>query len=305
MAVLFDMRWNDATATPVFQMIHGTQRLEKLLSFGEEFCVSMISSTPTCTGSFHKSEYFPCPDGVVGTKKCERCKKAEEYFPCQFCNGFNCIRFSPQKIENCDADHMVYLALFSEDIIKVGVSRMSRGKARQFEQGSHMTRIFATGISGVQARRIETNLMKAGFADKIPATQKRNILFPDISEQQATNLLEKKYQYAKDHITSVMPEMKKYIVENEIWDMRSVYAGSLEKFLVLEKSTKPIHFLSLQQGDSVGGTLAMVKGSYLVIETNTELVILFGKEYIGQDLCFDPCEAGILLASGGFQGALF
>jgi len=256
-------------------------------------------------GSLKNGVYSSCKHQAIGVKKCEDCKKKEDYFPCQFCNGFNCVRFSPEKIENCDAEHMVYLALFSEEIVKVGVSRISRGKARQFEQGSHMSRIFAQGISGVQARRIETNLTKAGFPDKIPATQKRNILFPEISEENAKNLLEEKYQFAREYIISMMPEMKKFLVENEVWDLRSFYAGTNEQFEALKMSSKPVHFLEMKAGDSVGGFLRMVKGSYLIIETPTELVSILAKDLIGKECSFDRCEEGISLASGGFQGALF
>lgn len=305
MPLIFDMRWKESSAQPVFQTIENGKKQEHILELGKPFCCTLHSSSPSCVGSFKNNEYKPCPTNAQNTKKCEACKKMDDYFPCQFCNGFNCIRFSPEKIENCDADHMVYLALFSADVVKVGVSRISRGKARQFEQGSHATRIFATGISGVQARRIETNLMKIGFLDKIPATQKKTILFPEISFDSSVDVLESKYQFAKDHIASMMPEMKKYLVLNEVWDMRSFYAGSSDAFEELEKNPKPVHFLSLQQNDQVGGVLKMVKGSYLVIETPTELVSILGKELVGHSISFDPCKDGISLASGGFQGAFF
>lgn len=305
MPLIFDMRWNDQNKLPFFQIIENKIKNDFFLQINQPFFLSISSEPLQCVGHIKNGEYISCPNNAQGTKKCEICKKAEEYFPCQFCNGFNCVRFSPEKIENCDAEHMVYLALFSEDIIKVGVSRMSREKARQFEQGSHMTRIFARGISGVQARRIETNLTKAGFPDKIPASQKRNILFPDITAEKAEILLDERYEYAKEYIISMMPEMKKYLVENEVWDMRSFYAGSEEHFEKLEQNQKPVHFLELTNGDSIGGILRMVKGSYAVVETPTELAIILCKTLIGITISFDPCNDGISLAAGGFQGALF
>ncbi len=306
MPLLFDQRWNDTSALPKLQIIENNAFEEITLQINQPFYIKLSeNSTLQCVGSRKNGNYTPCPTHAKGSKKCELCKKAEDYFPCQFCNGFNCMRFSPEKIENCDAEHMVYLALFSEDIVKVGVSRISRGMARQFEQGTHMARIFAKGISGVQARRIETNLIKAGFPDKIPATQKRNILFPDITPENARTLLEEKYKYAKDHIIAMMPEMKKFLVDDEVWDMRSFYAGNETHFEKLQASPKAIHFLKLNAGDSVGGILRMVKGSYLIIETPTELVIVLAKDLVGETILLDPCEDGISLASGGFQGALF
>ena len=54
-----------------------------------------------------------------------------------------------------------------------------------------------------------------------------------------------------------MPEMMKYIVEDEFWDMRSFYSHDFE---ILETSQKAVHFLDLKEGESVGGILKGVKG---------------------------------------------
>lgn len=298
---IFDFRWDDKLQKPYFQYIEKGGIEKKFFEFGKEIFLTCSSADVSCVGSMQKGKYVPCPDKVVGKKKCERCKKAEDYFPCQFCNGFNCSKFRDIKIENCDADHMVYLALFNEEIVKVGVSRFTRGKARQFEQGSHYTRIFASGMSGVTARRIEHTIGKAGFKDKIPASQKKHILLPKISVKEGKKILDEKFEFAKENLLSHMPEMAKYIVENEFWDVREKYSND---FNALESSTLPIHFEQLEEGESIGGKLVGVKGSFLLIDTGTEIATVLAKNYVGKEISFEPCPLGVT-KNGGFQGSMF
>jgi len=108
-------------------------------------------------------------------------------------------------------------------------------------------------------------------------------------------------EFAKENIHHQMPEMMKYIVENEFWDMRSFYANDFD---FLEKSHKAVHYLDLKEGESVGGVLKGVKGAFLLIETPTELVVILAKKLAGKEISFDECEEGISKI-GGFQGGLF
>lgn len=302
---IFDFRWDDATKEPFFKYLEddSSDQLSKYtVSRNENFSITVLDEQVKCVGFEKNSEYNICKNKEnAGVKKCEVCKKSEDYFPCQFCNGFNCDKFRKEKIKNCDADHMVYLALFSKDIVKVGVSGVSRMQARQFEQGSHYTRIVIEGVSGVTARRIEHSIGKLGFPDKIPATKKKDILLPRLSLQEGQEILEKKFQEVKNYIQDEMPEMKKYIVEEKFWDMRSFYS---DNFSEIEASLKPIHFLTLSEGDSVGGVLKAIKGSFLLIETPTEFVVLLAKSLVGKVVSFNSVESGIH-KTGGFQGGLF
>lgn len=300
---IYDFRWEEKNSQPYFETIQNGRLEKKFLNISQKFSLTLTNAIPKCVGAKVKGEYRPCPKKNTGQKKCEICKKTEDYFPCQFCNGFNCSRFRDEKIPNCDADHMVYLALFDGDLVKVGVSGIKRGKARQFEQGSHFTRILATGMSGVMARRIETTLIRSGFVDKVPASKKKNILFPEISLEEGKKILSEKFDFASDQIISMMPEMKKFLGEEEIfWDMRSFYQKFSEE--ITQKFSLPIHILSLEEGESVGGDLVMVKGSFLVINTGTELVVLLAKDLVGREISLEDCAVGIT-KNGGFQGGFF
>ena len=304
---IFDFRWDDTTKKPFFKYLKNDGDKNILIKAIEQnmpISITVIDEKVKCVGYEKKGEYNSCKNSDItqtGVKKCELCKKSEDYFPCQFCNGFNCDKFRKEKIENCDATHMVYLALFSKDIVKVGVSRLSRMHSRQFEQGSHYTRILVEGVSGVTARRIEHGIGKLGFPDKIPATKKKDIVLPHISLKEGQDILEEKFQLARNYILDDMPEMAKYIVEEKFWDMRPFYSN---EFSEIEASSKPTHFITLQEGDSVGGVLKAVKGSFLLIETSTEFVVLLAKSLVGKIISFEEVENGIN-KTGGFQGGLF
>ncbi len=304
---IFDFRWSDKTKEPLFKYIennHSSELQVKKLKRNTNFSITLVDERVTCVGYEKNGKYEGCKNPnseETAVKKCVLCKKLEDYFPCQFCNGFNCSTFRKEKIENCDASHMVYLALFSKDIVKVGVSRSSRMYARQFEQGSHYTRILVEGVSGVVARRIEYFVGKLGFPDKIPATKKKDLVIPGVSLEEGKKILEEKYQMAKSYIQDEMPEIKKYIVENTFWDMRPFYS---EDFLEIEKSSKVIHFVTLEEGDSVGGVLKAVKGSFLLLETPSEFVVLLAKSLVGKKVSFEEVEPGIHKKMG-FQGGLF
>jgi hypothetical protein len=280
---IFDFRWDDKTSKPYFQIIKNNNIENKFLEYDKELSISVIDNSFECVGNIQNKKYSPCLTSEKETKKCDKCKKLEDYFPCQYCNGFNCNKFRNDKIQNCDDEHMVYLALFSKDIVKVGVSKLSRMKARQIEQGSHFTIIFAKGMSGVMARRLEYNIGKLGFPDKIPANKKKEIIIPKIDLEEGKQILNQKYNLAKNYIIDSMPEMLKYIVDDEFWDLRELYSKNFEN---LEKSNKPIQFLSLEKGDSINGVLRGTKGSFLIIETEREIVLILAKKFIGKKNIF-------------------
>lgn len=298
---IFDFRWKE-NLTPVFQTISGLQWTEIAVKQEKPFFLQVEETPLKCVGNYNNGEYSPCGTHEEGVKKCDVCKRADEYFPCQFCNGFNCQKFRDEKIENCDASHMVYLALFTSGLVKVGVSRMSRGKARQVEQGSHFTRIFAENLSGIAARRMEHALTQMGFPDKVPSSQKKDFLFPEISRTEGKNILEQKATDANEFLTSHAPEYKKYIITDEkFWDLTTEYA---DDFKSIENSTNPFHFVTLQPGESLGGTLKMVKGPFIVVDTKDEIVAFSAKDLGGYCVCFDECDEGLHMHDA-LQSSLF
>lgn len=300
-SLVFDFRWNEK-AQPLFQLVENGTLCEYFLKKEEHFSLRILDTPLKCVGSLREGEYDPCPNHEIGTKKCEICKRADEYFPCQFCNGYNCDRFREKPIENCEASHMVYLALFTPELIKVGVSRLSREKIRQVEQGSHFTSIIAEGLSGISARKMESMLCKYGFPDKIPISQKKDFLFPEISLEKGKDILRGKIREAQEIIRAEMPELSKFLLlEEKFWDNRNSYA---ENFDWITSSPKAVHFLTLKKEESVSGKIVVVKGAYFGIETEDEFVVLCAKDILGHTISLETLPNG-LCTQDAFQSALF
>ncbi|HIH69714.1 DUF2797 domain-containing protein [Methermicoccus shengliensis] len=114
-----------------------------------------------CAGSFERGEYVPCTSRQA--PYCERCRPFD---PCAVCRGV-C-----QKAEmDCTTPHSIYLALFSPDLLKVGVSRTERLKTRLMEQGADIGVEIARCENGQIARAIEHRLSRV-VSDRVSTTSK-------------------------------------------------------------------------------------------------------------------------------------
>lgn len=103
------------------------------------------------------SSLEPCPDDAVtdGASQCDKCFERAQLRPCLRCSGERCM--NPARRRDCiqPDNHALYLAAFSQDVIKVGVSRWPRRHLRVLEQGARAGRIIARA-DGLEIRHIET-----------------------------------------------------------------------------------------------------------------------------------------------------
>lgn len=114
-----------------------------------------------CAGRFERGEYVPCTSSRA--PYCERCRPFD---PCAVCRGV-C-----QKAEmDCTTPHSIYLALFSPDLLKVGVSRSERLETRLMEQGADIGVEIARCENGQIARAIEHRLSHV-IPDRVSMTSK-------------------------------------------------------------------------------------------------------------------------------------
>ena len=172
--LLYDFRWNSDTQVE-FQASSGERFGRKQLALGDELSVQVCDTTK-CAGSMRDNTWQPCPQNVVGRKKCETCRNREGNFIFTSFDGFNTDMFTPDDLARLQGEHLVYLALFDTGVTKVGVCKKERHTLRQVEQGSHHTLYIAETPDGVLARQIETCFRQTGIADKVQAVPKR-ILF--------------------------------------------------------------------------------------------------------------------------------
>ncbi len=295
---IFEFRWKDESS-PYFRIAHDNHISEHMLPFGSEICLEVVDG-PVCMGYEKLDGWHPCVAGAKGVRKCEECKRQEGMPIAQYCDGFNTEMFSGEELESLSAPHYVYFALFDKGLVKVGVSGSSRGFLRQIEQGTQFALIIADGMWGIPARQMETTIRRAGVVDKIQVSQKKDLVFPDITASAAhKELLELAERYLPG-VLAIYPQFEQFVkYPPQFLEFESFY--HLQDALDIRK---PLHDPTLEIGEYVSGTLVAVKGPFLVIETDSEKVLLDAKRLKGNLVDFSAKPVG-LKKDEAFQSALF
>ena len=128
---------------------------------GRELSLEFDFSTKYCTGwlDFDNHCSQACPDGATVDEKYENCLK------CRNRTGFNPAFYhadsvSAQQEKINQNPHFLYLAYFSPEVIKVGISQEARGIRRLLEQGARVALKLETFASALIARQYEAKIAK-------------------------------------------------------------------------------------------------------------------------------------------------
>lgn len=295
----YDFRWFDETSVEI-QASLGDKFGRKKLSRGDELSIE-IQSEPCCAGHRIQDVWAPCPDKAKGKAKCEVCRAREqkESFVYTIFDGFNTENLTPEELQQISGPHVVYLAYFSPDLIKVGVSKKERQTMRQIEQGAYATLFIAEGLNGIDARQIETTLRKNGIQDKVLGSQKKNTFVLDTNKTESEKNLRQMFDRHKEIIEKA-PKLQSFLKKEPLFQCwESVY-----NLPEIRENKKPIHPVKLENGEWVSGTILSIKGSFLLLETPHELIELNMKNLNGYEIEFDKKSPGISLNSA-MQSVLF
>jgi len=295
--LLYDFRWNSDSQVE-FQASSGNRFGRKTLGLNDSLSVKVCGKTK-CAGSMRDNVWQACPQNVVGRKKCETCRNREGNFIYTSFDGFNTDMFTPDDLARLEGDHLVYLALFDKGVTKVGVCKKERHTLRQVEQGSHHTLYIAQTPDGVLARQIETCFRQAGLADKIQASTKKNFILPEITAEEGETELRGLLTSHKDALKN-HPELQKFLLpEPEFKDWTETFGLNR-----VNESAKALHTVKLETEESVSGQIVALKGPFVMLETEDEIVTICAKDLQGLTLDFTPTEKGLVLNSA-LQNALF
>ncbi len=294
---LYDFRWTNEQDCELQGSVDGRFG-RKALSIGEDISLE-VCSTPRCAGFTENGVWKPCPKHSMGKAKCEYCRAIEGNFIFTAFDGFNQAQLQPGDLEKISGEHVVYLALFDTDVIKIGVSNLVRKSLRQIEQGSHQTLYIAQTPDGVVARQIETLIRRSGLADKVMGRQKKSLLLPEISEEEGEKTLRSLFA---DHISALgsAPHLKKFLLETpEFRNWVDLYGTGR-----LGDIARPLHPIGLGENEWVSGKIMAIKGSFVIIDTQEELVSLNLKSLAGRDCDLLPKSPGLQLNTA-LQNSLF
>jgi predicted DNA-binding antitoxin AbrB/MazE fold protein len=295
--LLYDFRWINEHGCEIQGSVGGRFGRKKI-SIGDEMSLEACSAI-RCAGCIENGVWKPCPKHSEGKAKCEYCRAIEGNFIFTAFDGFDQSQLQPGDLDKISGEHVVYFALFESGVLKVGVSKKERKVLRQIEQGSHQTLFWAEAPDGLVARQIETLARRAGIADKIQSRQKKTSLQPEISEEVARKELREALAKSLEGLNE-SAHLKKFISLNPefvSWD--SVYHTD-----VLPRIGKPLQPISLSEAESVSGVIRAIKGAFVIIETDHELVSLNMKSLSGRECDLSPKPMGLTLHTA-LQNSLF
>lgn len=133
-----------------------------------------------CIGRYSLDTYedWPCPlQSTVDTnsRECPECSNFNGFIPAFYRVPTSSL--SSQQRRYNERPHVVYLAHFGGDRVKVGIASAQRVRTRLMEQGARVAQIIAHCDSAYQARSIEANISeRKGISEVVHSRTKRKLL---------------------------------------------------------------------------------------------------------------------------------
>lgn len=166
----------------------GTPRIDTeirpLINLGMRGTVSFNISQRYCTGwhDLETGDNHSCPEQATVEDKYHECQA------CQRRTGFNPAFYhassisKQQEVRNAKP-HMLYLALFGYNTLKVGISYEGRGLSRLQEQGAWSALVLDIFPNADIARQYEAKIAALGYVHEHLQARKKFVLFTNTYEE--------------------------------------------------------------------------------------------------------------------------
>jgi hypothetical protein len=224
----------------------------------EEHICFRVTEERRCVGHAAAEGFVGCPHGrepSTGTQ-CEACASVDLYRPCLICDGSRCPKGPKVLRERCDAPHVLYLACFGEEQLKVGTAALHRRTARVVEQGPLAAARIARA-SGPTIKQMEHHLSKAGFTETMRRAKKMALLHSSMTEEQARALVEE----AAAGVPDLLPDIFHSWLHPAEFVVQPPMAAASRSFTFQEL---PVQTETVIEGDVVGAV-----GHVLFLEDET------------------------------------
>ena len=259
-----DLSWQ--SLSPV--LIIGGQ--EKPLKNGEQFEMK-LSDTRRCVGfNQYGSGAAPCPSSAIipagRDSQCEFCRKKDISFTAK--TGFG---NSKEANELLSEDHVAYLAYFSDNLIKVGVSRWDRREVRISEQGALACLFIAKG-NGTAARNLERKIhTHVGLTEWVAQSKKLRAIGRDIPSEAAMR------ESLEEAFSSVVSKTPSALMLKEPMFLYLAPQYQLDSSI----ASKDIYLASMVNlGAHINGVIAGIYGKLILVKTPKDTVVAIPSEQL-------------------------
>lgn len=241
-----------------------------------------------CVGRFDLATFQEsvCPLGVelpADSKEtmCPACIEATGFNPSFYYADF----VSPQQRAYNQTPHFVYLAYFSPQHVKAGISSERRGIERLLEQGARAARVVGRFVNADEARALEAALCaQPGVLETMRASLKARLLVEERYDAgEAVRVLDE----AASRLACVPAVAGAGFAPEEARDLSPFYFGG---------PSPDVHDLQLAEGceDACGGRCVGMVGGALVFEQDGLLFVASIKEWESHEV--DVLEDEVLCA---------
>jgi len=260
------------------------------LRFGEEVSLMFEANERRCIGWFNPNtgENHTCPAHNIVESKYEQCKD------CMIKTGFNPSFYNVDAISTNQAEynthpHIFYLAYFSPNDIKVGISHAGRNLSRLLEQGARLAYVLETFPSANVARHYEARASKLeGLVDNVKLSRKIELLSQDFDLKKAKSELDAKKRLIETALQTSFANAE-LIETDDFYFVPNFDRSRLRKVINLETQHK------------IAGKLAGVIGQILLCDRDGDLLALPLKKLIGYRFSDNPSSEPIELPNTQFS----
>ena len=226
-------------------------------------------------------ENYACPYSATVDEKYEQCVQ------CMKATGFNPAFYhatvvSEQQLARNAEPHIVYLAYFAPNVLKVGISHAKRGIARLLEQGARATTVLLECKTADIARSYEAKITGIyNIRDTVQLSKKADLARIPFDAKQAQRVM---HNAARDLQADLQVTFDGVDVQLlDLYYFKTATTPDLTQAINLDTQQAII-------GDSIG-----MLGSILYCEYDRQIVYLPLKKYTGYALheVSEPLDLGV------------
>lgn len=170
-------------------MLQGKLRLQKT---NEQQCIGYHD--------FAQQMRLPCPEQAIASKhQCSACIEREGFTVWLRCDGRTIPELKPAVRAYIEQEHILYLACFGDETVKVGMASEQRKFQRVWDQGP-LAAYYIAKADGITIRQLEVEISQLGYTEFMRRSRKQELLTSKMTQAEAFARLDAAVQHIRQHL---------------------------------------------------------------------------------------------------------